>query len=286
MLLRSVEYTRVTTVEQAIDALRSSESARILAGGQSLINVLKHRAAVCELLVDVSRLEELCFIDVAGDGSVRIGAAVTYDELERSSKLRGAHSKISEVAGATVDQQVRCRGTIGGNACYSDPASNFPPLLVALGATLQIASADGERSVDAEDFFYGPFETAVGVGELLKSIALPALGGAGVGYSSVQLAEDSWALARACALLRANGRIEDARVVLGCVGPAPVRATAVEQQLRGAQLSPEVIDVAAPAARDGLEPVSDVHASGEYRREMSAVVARRALLQAADGLAP
>lgn len=280
MLLRSVEYERVTTVQQALSALGSRDTALVLAGGQSLINVLKHRVAACDLLVDVSRLQELRFIDVDGDGSARIGAATTYDELDRSPELRAAHPKLSEVAAGTVDQQVRCRGTIGGNACYNDPASNFPPLLVVLGATMQIASADGERSVSAEDFFYGPFDTAVGAGELLTTIALAPLQGAGIGYSSIQLAEDSWALARACALVRGNGTIEEARVVLGCVGPAPVRATALEQRLSGAELSAETIAAAAPAAREGLEPVSDVHASGEYRREMSAVVARRALIEA------
>ncbi len=284
MLLRSVEYQRATSVQEALSGLRSRERARVLAGGQSLINVLKHRVAVCDLLVDVSRLAELRFIDVASDGSARIGAAVTYDELDRSRELRAAHPKVSEVAAVTVDQQVRCRGTIGGNACYNDPASNFPPLLVALGATMQIASPDGERSVAAEDFFHGPFDTGVGPGELLTSIELAPLRGAGVGYSSVALAEDSWALARACALVRANGTVQDARVVLGCVGPAPVRATEVERKLHGVPLSAEAIDAAAPAARDGLEPVSDVHASGEYRREMSAVVARRALHEAVEGL--
>jgi aerobic carbon-monoxide dehydrogenase medium subunit len=280
MLLRSVEYLRASSIEDAISALRSRPRARVLAGGQSLINVLKHRVAACDLLVDVSRLEELRFIDVADEGSARIGAGMTYDELDRSAQLRSVHPKVTEVAAGLVDQQVRCRGTIGGNACYNDPASNFPPLLVALGATMRVASADGERSVAADEFFHGPFATAVGAGELLTSIELPPLAGRGVGYSSIQLAEDSWALARACAVVRANGSIEDVRVVLGCVGPAPVRVTAVEEQLRGAQGSATVIEAAARSAREGLSPISDVHAGEEYRREMAAVVTRRALLEA------
>ncbi|MDQ2894802.1 MAG: xanthine dehydrogenase family protein subunit M [Actinomycetota bacterium] len=284
MLLRAVEYVRPDSPVEAIAALRSSRHARVLAGGQSLVNVLKHRVAACELLVDISRIDELRFIDAGQDGSVRIGAATTYDELDRSSQLRASHPRVAEVASGTVDQQVRCRGTIGGNACYNDPASNFPPLLVALGATMRIESADGPREVAAEDFFFAPFETAVGTGELLHSIVLPPLSGRGVGHSSILLAQDSWALARACAVIEANGVVQDVRLVLGCVGPAPVRARAVEDRLRGAQLSAGAIEAAVPAAREGLTPVSDVHASAEYRLEMAVVVAQRALLQAAEHL--
>jgi carbon-monoxide dehydrogenase medium subunit len=280
MLLRSVEYERPASVEDAIAALRSSENSRVLAGGQSLINVLKHRLAAVDLLVDVSRLEELRFIDVSSDGGARIGAAVTYDELDRSHALRGSHPKLCEVAATTVDPQVRCRGTIGGNACYNDPASNFPPLLVALGARMHIRSADGERSVAAEEFFHGPFDTEAGQDEVLHSVELPPLEDRGVGYSSILIAEGDWALARACAVVSGNGTIDEARVVLGCVGPAPVRARAVEERLRGTEASERAIESAAEAAREGLDPVSDVHASGEYRRAMAAVVARRALLEA------
>jgi len=280
VLMRAVEYARPDSVADAISALSSHPNARALAGGQSLINVLKHRLAAPELLVDISDLSELRFIDVDDDGSATIGAAVTYDELDRSGALRRAHPKLCEVAATTVDQQVRCRGTIGGNACYNDPASNFPPLLVALEATMRIESAQGTRSVPAEEFFFGPFDTAVGQGELLHSIELPPLGDRGVGYSSILIAEDSWALARACAILSANGTIEQARVVLGCVAPAPRRATGVEERLQGAEATPDVVRAAAPAASEGLDPVSDVHASGEYRREMAAVVTSRALVEA------
>ncbi|MFZ0044110.1 MAG: xanthine dehydrogenase family protein subunit M [Solirubrobacteraceae bacterium] len=282
MLLRSVGYERPATLHDALAALGSSEQARVLAGGQSLINVLKHRVADCDLLVDISRLEPLEFIEVAQNGTTEIGAAVTYDELDRSTALREAHPVVANVAASTVDQQVRCRGTIGGNACYNDPSSNFPPLLVALRATMHIASPQGDRSVPAEDFFHGPFDTAVEQGELLRAISLPPLDGQGVGYSSILLAEDSWALARACSVLRCNGDVQEARVVLGCVGPRPLRAHAVEQRLQGSQLSAEALAGACAGAGDDLSPVSDVHASAEYRREMAAVVTRRAVLQAAE----
>jgi aerobic carbon-monoxide dehydrogenase medium subunit len=281
MLLRSVEYERPSSVAEALEALASGPGARVLAGGQSLVNVLKHRVASCDLLVDVSRLDELRSIDAGADGALRIGAAVTYDELDRSAEVRRTHPKLAEVAARTVDQQVRCRGTLGGNCCYNDPSSNFPPLLVALGATMHVASRGGMREVPADEFFFGPFSTAARQDELLHSVELaPVPDSDGVGYSSIQLAPDDWALARACAVVSANGSIERVRVVLGCVAPAPVRATELEERLAGTPATPESVADAAPAASAGLAPVSDVHASGEYRREMAAVVARRALLEA------
>lgn len=284
MLLRSVEYLRPADVAEAVAALHDHEAARPLAGGQSLINVLKHRAADVDLLVDVGRLEELRGLDVRPDGSAEIGAAVTYDELDRSAELREAHARLCEVAAHTVDQQVRCRGTLGGNACYNDPASNFPPLLVALGATMRVAGPDGEREVAAEDFFIAPYRVALRRGELLRSVALPALGpGEGVGYSSLLVAPDSWAIARAAAYVRANGTVEEARVVLGCVSPRPLRATAMEERLRGAEPSAEAVRAAAEEAADGIDPPSDAHASGAYRRRMSPVVARRAVVEAIGG---
>jgi carbon-monoxide dehydrogenase medium subunit len=289
MLLAATEYVRPATLEEALAALGTTAGARVLAGGQTLINVLKQRAATVELLVDVSRLEELRFIEVAGDGSVTIGAATTYGELERSAALRTAAPVIADVAAGTVDRQVRARGTIGGNACFADPASNYPPLLVALDATMEISGPAGPRSVPASEFFLGLYRTAVEGGELLRAITLPPLRGAGVGYRSLTIAADSWALARAVAWVRcaaaAPKTIEAVRVVLGCVAAVPVRASATEAQLVGADASEEAVSAAAALAAEGLAPPSDVHASGSYRREMAAVMAKRALLDAIGGAA-
>ena len=280
MLLAATEYVRPDSLEDALAALGGTPGSRVLAGGQTLINVLKHRAASVELLVDVSRIEELRFIDVAADGSATIGAATTYRELEQSAELRAAQPTIGEVAAGTVDRQVRARGTIGGNACFADPASNSPPLLVALDASMEIAGAGGVRTVPAAEFFLGLFRTAVGPGELLRSISLPSLDGAGVGYRSLQIAADSWALARAVAWVRAGETITAARVVLGCVAGTPVRAAATEARLVGEPPSAEAASAAAALAGDGLEPPADVHASSSYRREMAAVMAKYALFDA------
>jgi aerobic carbon-monoxide dehydrogenase medium subunit len=283
MLLAATDYVRPDTLADAVAALSGNANARPLAGGQSLINVLKHRAASVDLLVDISRLEELRGVSAGADGSLEIGAGVTYAELERSDAVLSSHPVVAEVAAGTVDRQVRNRGTIGGNACFADPASNYPPLLVALGATMNITGPNGDRTLPAQQFFVGAWRTALEQGELLRSVTLPALSGAGTGYKSLQLAQDSWALARAAAYVRSNGSIEDIRVVLGCVAGTPVRATAMEDKLRGQAASADAIREAAQAAGEGLEPPSDVHATGDYRRDMACVMAGRAVLSATGG---
>jgi len=282
MLLRTLRYGRPDTLAEAIRMLEESPSARPLAGGQSLINVLKHRAAEVGAVIDVSRLEELRAIEVDGSGGLTIGAACTYEQIGASDAVLAAHPKVAEVAAGLVDQQVRCRGTIGGNACFNDAGSNFPPLLVALDATMRVAGPSGEREVAAEDFFLDTYSVALGPGELLRSIVLAPAAGTTIGYSSLQPSEDSWALARAVARVRCNGVIADSRVVIGCVSGAQPRAAAVEQALRGADPSPEAIAAAAELGDRDLEPPSDVHAGAGYRRKMARVMVRRALTEATD----
>jgi carbon-monoxide dehydrogenase medium subunit len=281
MLLETVAYARPDTVAEALELLSGTDSAAPLAGGQSLVNVLKHRVAEVELLVDISRLPDLRRIDASGDGGLEIGACVTYDELDSSEEVRRAQPLLADVAGHIEDQQIRCRGTIGGNCCLSDPTNNLPPLVVALDATMVIESVDGRREVPARDFFHGYFATAVGEGELLRSVRIPPLGeGARAGYSSVVVGADSKAIARAAAAVRANRTIEDARVVLACVSPAPMRHTQMEEALRGAEASEGAVRGAAQRIGEDLDPIADVHGSADYRREMARVVARRAVWQA------
>jgi carbon-monoxide dehydrogenase medium subunit len=287
MLLESVAYARPDSVAEALEALSSSDSAAPLAGGQSLVNVLKHRVAQVDLLVDISRLDELRRIETDEDGLLDIGACVTYDELDRSEQVRAAQPLLAEVAGHIEDQQIRCRGTIGGNCCLSDPTNNLPPLLVVLNATMMIEFPGGRRAVPAREFFHGYFSTAVEEGELLRSIRIPPLDPRdGAGYSSVLVGADSKAIARAAAVVRSNDTIEEARVVLACVSPAPMRHRDMERALRGAPVTPEAIDSAAERIGKDLEPIGDVHGSAEYRREMARVVARRAVLQAIENGGP
>ena len=281
MLLESVAYARPDTVAEALEALASSDGAAPLAGGQSLVNVLKHRVASLELLVDISRLAELRQISRGSDGGLEVGACVTYDELDHSEHVRSSHPLLAEVAGHIEDQQIRDRGTIGGNCCLSDPTNNLPPLLVALDATMVIESASGRREVAAAEFFHGYFATAVGEGELLRSITVPPLAAdAGAGYSTVAVGGDSKAIARAAAMVRGNGTIQDARVVLACVSPTPMRHGGMEEALQGAPATVDAVRAAAEQIGEDLEPLGDASGSAEYRRAMARVVARRAVCQA------
>jgi carbon-monoxide dehydrogenase medium subunit len=282
MLLRRLRYGRPESLDEAVAMLAENPGSRPLAGGQSLLNVLKHRAAEVEAVIDVSRLEELRGID-ADDGRLEVGAACTYDQIATSDAVATAHPKVAEVAAGLVDQQVRCRGTIGGNACFNDPGSNYPPLLVALEATMRVTGPSGDREVTAEDFFRDTYSVDLGPGELLRSIVLPAAEGTAVGYASLQLGEDSWAVARGVARVACNGTIASPRVVVGCVSGAQPRAEATERELEGAEPSAGAIAAAAARADEGIEPASDAHASAAYRRKMARVMVARALTEASEG---
>jgi carbon-monoxide dehydrogenase medium subunit len=278
MLLREVSYARPASIEEAVALLSEHDGARALAGGQTLVNVMKQRAASPDVLVDLGRLDELRAIAVSGT-TLQIGAMATLSSIMRSSEVEVSRPIIAEVAATIADVQVRNRGTLGGNICVNDPTNHFPPLLVALGASMTIVGASGERTLSADDFFVGVFETAVGEGDLLTRIDIPAGGkGTGDGMAGVTLGAHGTYIANAAASV-ADGAW---RVALGCVGAVPVRATAIEERLGGA----DVDEAAARAAVEGLgatlDPPSDVHASAEYRRSLAETSVVRAVLQAAE----
>lgn len=266
MLLREVEYARPSSVEDAIRMLGANEGARALAGGQTLLNVMKARAASPDVLVDLNRLEELRAIRVSGD-TLELGAMATYTQIMASSEVDVARPILAEVAAQIADVQVRNRGTIGGNVCSNDPTNHLPPLLAALGATFTIRGAGGERTVPAAEFFLGVYMTAVGEGELLTTISVPASANAADGFASVTIGRDGTCIANAAASL-ADGA---PRVALGCVDAVPVL-------LEPADASEEAVRSAVGGA--GLDPPSDVHASSDYRRHLAAVCAVRAVAQA------
>jgi carbon-monoxide dehydrogenase medium subunit len=278
MLLREVSYARPATVDEAVALLSEHDGARALAGGQTLLNVMKQRAASPDVLVDLGGLDELRAITVSGS-TLEIGAMATLSSIIRSSEVDVSRPILAEVASTVADVQVRNRGTLGGNICVNDPTNHFPPLLVTLDASLTILGADGERTVTADEFFVGVFETAVREGELLTRISVPAAGkGAGDGMAGVTLGEHGTYIANAAAAV-VDGTW---RVALGCVAAVPVRATTVEAALAGG----DVDEAAARAAVDGLgatfDPPSDVHASSDYRRSLAETSVVRAVLQAAE----
>jgi carbon-monoxide dehydrogenase medium subunit len=266
MLLSEVGYARPATLEQALGVLAEYPGARALAGGQTLINVMKARAAAPDVLVDLGGIAALKGIELSSDGTLAIGPMTTYTELIASAEAR-ARSILGEVCAQIADVQVRNRGTIGGNVCSSDPTNHLPPLLVALGATLTVTGADGEREVPAADFFLGVYMTAAGPGELLTRITVPA--GRSDGFASVPIGVDGTCIVNAAASV--NGGV---RVALGCVAATPV-------VVEPASSDPEAVR---SAVRDAnLDPPADVHASADYRRHLAEVVAARAVEQAGKG---
>jgi carbon-monoxide dehydrogenase medium subunit len=277
VLLREVEYARPATVDEAISLLAGYEGARALAGGQTLVNVMKQRAASPDVLVDLADLAELRAIGFSSDGMLEIGAMVTCAQLMSSSEVEVARPILAEVAGTIADVQVRNRGTIGGNVCVSDPTNHFPPLLVALDATFTIRGGSGERTVSADEFFVGVYMTAVGEGELLTKVNVPASSGAGDGYAGLTIGAHGTYIVNAAAT--ASG--DAARVAIGCVAASPVRATAMEERLAGSDFSEDTVRAAAEGLGASLDPPSDVHGSADYRRNLAEVSAVRAVLQAA-----
>lgn len=276
MLLREVEYARPASVDEAIELLSSHDGARPLAGGQTLVNVMKARAASPDVLVDLADLDELRAIRFSPDAMLEIGSMVTYAQLTASSEVEVARPIVAEVASTIADVQVRNRGTVGGNVCVSDPTNHFPPLLVALDATFTIRGPGGERTVPADEFFVGVYLTAVGEGELLTKVNVPPASGSGDGFAGLTLGRHGTYIANAAASVSDDG----ARIALGCVDAVPVRASAMEQALAGGDFAEEAVRAAASGLGASLDPPGDVHASADYRRSLAETSAVRAVLEA------
>ena len=266
MLLRELDYARPDSVEEAVQLLSAREDARALAGGQSLVNVMKTRVAAPELVVDLNAIDSLRGI-ANGGGSLTIGAMTTYAAIVSSPEVASARPILAEVANTIADVQVRNRGTIGGNVCSNDPTNHFPPLLAALGAEFTIQAAGGERTATADDFFEGVFATAVHPGELLTAIRVPAKGDARDGWASATLGKEGTGIVSVAATVSGG----TARLAIGCVAATPVvvTASADETAVRDAVRAAE------------LDPPADVHASADYRRHLAEVLAARAVDEAA-----
>lgn len=259
MLLSRVEYARPSTVAEAIGVLGSRENARALAGGQTLLNVMKVRAAAPDVLVDLADIAELRPISRGDDGSLEIGATATYSDVIASPDVNALRPILAEVCAQIADVQVRNRGTVGGNVCASDPTNHLPPLMVALRATMTIAGQGPERVVPAEEFFLGVYFTAVGEGELLTRITIPPKQGRD-GFAAVTIGADGTCIVNAAASV--NGTT---RVAIGCVSATPVLVEGSD----------------ADAVRAAVtDPPSDVHAPAEYRRHLAEVLAARAIRNA------
>jgi carbon-monoxide dehydrogenase medium subunit len=264
------EYERAESLEQAIELLGSREGAKVLAGGHSLLPLMRLRFARPPLLVDVGRLRDLSYVREDGDW-LAIGALRRHHDLAGDPVLQKGCGIVAHTASLIGDPQVRHRGTIGGSVAHGDPAADMPAVLLALEAELVVRGPDGERTVAARDFFRGVFETALGPLDVLTEIRVPVLAG-GWSYLKFRRRSQDWATVGVAAV-RADG---GARVALTNMGATPLRATAVEQALAdGADPG-----AAADQAAEGTSPPSDTQGSADFRRHLATVLVRRALEEA------
>jgi carbon-monoxide dehydrogenase medium subunit len=283
MYAASFDYFRPRSIAEAQQLLRDHPGAKVLAGGHSLIPLLKLRLLATSALVDIGRLTELKGISSA-NGTIRIGALTTHTELASSPILRVESPVIPEAAALIGDQQVRNLGTIGGNVAHADPASDLPTVLVALGARFVVAGADSDRTIAAADFFQGMMATALGEGEILRAIEVPSRRrGDGMAYAKFSHPASRFAVVGAAAVVHVRDDVcTTASVAVGGLEPAAARAQTVEAALVGAKPSAAVIARAAEAwSRSVPEDVlEDIFASADYRRAMAVVYVRRALAAA------
>lgn len=274
MIPTEFDYEVAESAEQAVSLLGSREDAKLLAGGHSLIPLLRLRFARPSLLVDIGRIEELSYVRDAGEW-LAVGA-LTRHKAVRDDPLVQEHCPIlSHTAGLIGDPQVRHRGTIGGSLAHGDPASDLPAVVLALGAELVIVGSDGERTVPAAEFFRGVFDTAVGPGELLSEIRIPKLGELGWSYLKFTRRAQDWATVGVAAIVRRdNGGVGEARIGLTNMGATPLRASAAEQALLAGEEDP------AAHMADGADPPSDVAAGAEFRSHLARVLGKRAIEEA------
>jgi carbon-monoxide dehydrogenase medium subunit len=272
------DYVAPGSLDEALAALADGgEDAKILAGGHSLIPLMKLRLAAPALLVDLRRVEELRGVNRA-DGVIRFGAMVRHHEV-----ATGGYGLPSMAAATIADQQVRNMGTIGGTLAHGDPASDLPAILLAHEGTVILRGPNGEREVAAADFFEDYLTTVVAEDEIMTEVRLPALEGYGFGYEKFNRRQEDWAMVAVGALIKkgGDGACADVRVGLTHMGSTPLRATAVEEALRGQPLTADTIAAAAENAADGTEPPADLNASQDYKRHLARVLTKRALTAAA-----
>jgi len=282
MIPSPFEYLTPFTVDEAIRALAErGEDAKVLAGGQSLLPVLRLRLATPSLLVDIGRISELR--GVRDDGpALRIGAMTTHYDVMRDP-LVNEHARLVALTTATVaDPQIRHRGTFGGSLAHADPAGDLGGAAVALDAEMVIAGLDGERTVPASEFFVDVFTTVLRPHELLVAVRIPKHTNWGAHYEKFHRTAQAWSIVGVAAAVRLDGdTIAEARVGLTNVGPTPLRARDVEQALVGGPANAEAIKAAAAHAAEGVEPMADGNADADYRRHLATVLTGRAVASAA-----
>jgi carbon-monoxide dehydrogenase medium subunit len=271
-------YQRPASLDEALRIIAANDGAKVLAGGQSLLPLLKLRLGVADTLVDIGRLLELKGVRQLADGRLSVGTLTTYRELAESPARY--YGLLGDALPGIGDLQVRNRGTVGGAIAHADPASDLPACLLALDAELVARSATGERTIPIDGFFEGPFVTALAADEILTEIRLPGpRDDAGSAYVSLEQTASGYAMVGVAVVVFAGegGQLAGASVALAGVGDHAYRARAVEAALAGSDRSAASIEAAAAHATDGIEVASDIHADRAYRTAMAAVYTRRAI---------
>jgi len=276
------DYLAPTSVEDALAALaEGGDDAKVLAGGQSLLPILRMRLNAPEKVIDLGRIEALRGIRDEGDHLV-IGAMTPYSDVVESDLVREHAGLLVDAVAEVADPQIRHRGTVGGALVHADPAGDVGAPIMALDAELVIAGPGGERTVSSDDFFVDLFETAVGEGELLTSIRIPKHTGWGSCYEKFVRVSHQWSIVAVAATVKVEGGvIQEARVGLTNMGSTPLRARGVEEALRGKAM--DDVPAACAGAAEGTNPPSDLNGDSDYRRHLAAVLTRRAVLAAMGG---
>ena len=285
MFAADFDYYRAGSVSEAGQLLQAHPGAKLLAGGHSLIPLLKLRLAAPATVIDIGRIGELKGITVSGD-TLKIGSLTTHAELAASAAVRQHAAALAEAAGQIGDPAVRNRGTVGGNVAHADPASDLPTVLSALGATFGVVGAGGARTIDASEFFQGIMTTALGENDLLTFIEVPvAPAGDGSAYAKFSHPASRYAVIGVAASVSISaGSCTGAAVAVGGLVPTPCRAASVEQALTGQVLTPDVIATASQAVSNdvGDDLLGDIFASAEYRQAVAHVYVGRAVAAAAE----
>jgi len=284
MIPAAFAYARPTSVDEALEAIASGgEDVKIMAGGQSLIPVMRLRLAAPETVVDLTRVAELRGVREDGDAIV-VGAMTTHSDVIADPLIARYAPLIAQATETVADRQVRHRGTFGGALAHADPAGDLPAVALALDAEFVLAGPGGRRTVPAADFFVDYLTTALGEGELLVEIRVPKHEGWGMHYEKFNRVAQAWSIVAVAACVRQEGgKIAEARVGLTNMGPTPLRASGVEAALTGADATAEAIAAAAEHAAEGTHPSSDLNAQADYRERLATVLTRRAV-SAAVGL--
>lgn len=282
MIPAQFDYVAPATIEDALNALaQGGDDAKVIAGGQSLLPVMRMRLNAPTLLVDLGRIDALKGVRDDGDAIV-IGAMTNHSDVYHDPLVKEHVAVVRQAIEQLADPQVRHRGTFGGALAHADPAGDLGAPVLALGATFTIAGPNGTRTVAADDFFVDLFTTAIGEGELLTEVRLPKYTGWGGHYEKFVRVAHQWPIVAVAAAVKVEGgTISEARVGLTNMGSTPLRARSVEQALAGKPATDEAVREAAASAAEGTNPPSDLNGDADYRRHLATVLTRRAVLSAA-----